>query len=186
MHGSGDTLGPDLSLIGKKYERAALLETILEPSKAIAPEYVSYVAVTDDGRGAVGFLVEKTEREVVLKDAQKQLIRIPADKLESLTAQSKSIMPDLVLCVCHGARRGRFTGVPDEFEIVFDAIGRITRMVVLDPIPVPCILGHAPATPRAESPRLSPAPMPSALAANWRRCRGIEAPGRLAGKRTAR
>ena len=97
MRGSGDTLGPDLSLIGKKYERAALLETILEPSKAIAPEYVSYVAVTDDGRGAVGFLVEKTEREVVLKDAQKQLIRIPADKLESLTAQSKSIMPDLVL-----------------------------------------------------------------------------------------
>jgi putative heme-binding domain-containing protein len=97
VNGAGDTLGPDLIRIGKKYERAALLETILDPSKAIAPEYVSYVLVTNDGRGFVGFLVEKTDREIVLKDAQKQIIRVPRDNVESLTAQSKSVMPELVL-----------------------------------------------------------------------------------------
>src|SRR5690606_27770824 len=33
VHGKGTPLGPDLSQIGRKYERATLLETILDPSK---------------------------------------------------------------------------------------------------------------------------------------------------------
>ena len=42
-------IGPDLSQIGKKYERRALLETILEPSKAIAPEYIVHLVETTGG-----------------------------------------------------------------------------------------------------------------------------------------
>src|SRR5262249_30924307 len=46
--GTGSTLGPDLSQIGKKYTRAQILESILEPSKSIDPKYVTYLLETTD------------------------------------------------------------------------------------------------------------------------------------------
>lgn len=97
VRGNGGKVGPDLTLIGKKYERATMLETILDPSKAIAPEYVSYVASLEDGRRFAGFIADKDDREVVLRDAQGKLIRIPPGDIESLDPQSKSMMPELVL-----------------------------------------------------------------------------------------
>ncbi len=97
IEGSGGTLGPDLSLIGKKYERAAMLETIMDPSRGIAPEFVSYLVETVDGQSYLGFITEKTDKEIVLKDAQSKLIRLPAKSIESTTPQKKSIMPELVL-----------------------------------------------------------------------------------------
>jgi putative membrane-bound dehydrogenase-like protein len=95
--GRGGLLGPDLSAIGKKYERAALLETILEPSKAIAPEYVTYLVETEDGRVYLGVLQSKDEQAVILNDAQSKSIRIPQDNIASITEQRISLMPELVL-----------------------------------------------------------------------------------------
>ena len=95
--GKGGLLGPDLSAIGKKYERAALLETILEPSRAIAPEYVTWLVETEDGRVFLGLVQSKDDKEAVLKDAQSKLIRIPQENIASITEQRTSLMPELVL-----------------------------------------------------------------------------------------
>jgi putative heme-binding domain-containing protein len=95
--GKGGLLGPDLSAIGKKYERAALLETILQPAKAIAPEYVPHLVETADGRVFIGLLEPEDEKEIVLKDAQSKIIRISKDNVGSITRQQTSLMPDLVL-----------------------------------------------------------------------------------------
>ncbi|HQU47434.1 MAG TPA: HEAT repeat domain-containing protein, partial [Pirellulales bacterium] len=64
VHNVGAAIGPDLSMIGKKYERATLLETILDPSKAIAPEYTAYLLETTRGQVYAGFLVEKDDKRV--------------------------------------------------------------------------------------------------------------------------
>jgi putative heme-binding domain-containing protein len=97
VQGQGGSVGPDLSQIGKKYERATLLETILQPSKAIAPEYYAYLLETTRGQVYAGFVVEKTDQQVVLKDANAQLIRVPAAEVAELAKQEKSLMPELVL-----------------------------------------------------------------------------------------
>jgi putative membrane-bound dehydrogenase-like protein len=96
-NGKGDLLGPDLSAIGKKYERAALLETILEPSKAISHEFVPFLIETEDGRVFVGHVVSKDDKEVILKDAQSKTVRIPQDNIASITEQRTSLMPELIL-----------------------------------------------------------------------------------------
>src|SRR6185437_2512309 len=96
-HNMGATIGPDLSQIGKKYERATLLETILDPSKAIAPEYVPYLLETEAGQIFVGYVVEKTDDKVVLKDAQGKLVSVATGEVETLEPQKKSLMPELVL-----------------------------------------------------------------------------------------
>lgn len=95
--GQGTALGPDLTQIHKKYNRVQLLETILEPSKAIDPKYVTYVAETADGRVVTGLLVDRNDQEVVLKDAQAKVVRIPATEIELIAPQQKSLMPELLL-----------------------------------------------------------------------------------------
>jgi putative heme-binding domain-containing protein len=97
ISGRGGKLGPDLSQIGKKYSRAQLLESILEPSKFIDPMYITRLVETTSGKVFTGLLVEQTDREVVLRDAKDQLIRIPANEVELVVPQRQSIMPDLQL-----------------------------------------------------------------------------------------
>jgi putative heme-binding domain-containing protein len=93
----GQTIGPDLTKIGAKYERAAMLEQILEPSRTIEPQYASYLVETKDGRVLSGLIAEKTAREVVLKDARGQTVRVPGGEVERLVPQARSIMPELLL-----------------------------------------------------------------------------------------
>lgn len=93
----GGTLGPELSQIGKKYERKTLLETIIDPSKAIAPEFVPQLLETKSGQVYAGFLVEKTVDHVVLKDVNSRLVRVDTDEIEAIVPQQKSLMPELVL-----------------------------------------------------------------------------------------
>ena len=93
----GKEIGPELTTIGKKYSRAQLLESILEPSKLIDPKYVTYLAELDDGRLVTGLLLKKDDSEVVLKDAQDKEFRITAKEIERLVPVRQSLMPDLLL-----------------------------------------------------------------------------------------
>jgi putative heme-binding domain-containing protein len=95
--GEGSTLGPDLSAIGKKLDRARILESILEPSKSIEPQYTQYVVETKDGRIHTGILSEKSAAQIVLKSQGDKETRIPADQVAVLAPQRTSIMPELLL-----------------------------------------------------------------------------------------
>jgi putative heme-binding domain-containing protein len=97
VQGEGSTLGPDLSQIAKKYTRAQLLESLLEPSKFIDPKYAAYLVETADGQAHTGVLVERNAKEVVLRDARDQAIRIPAGKVSTLAPQKASLMPEQLL-----------------------------------------------------------------------------------------
>jgi len=97
IQNEGGAVGPDLSQIGKKYARAALLETILEPSRAVAPEFIAYLVETSAGQVHSGLLVTKNNEEVVLRDIEDRRIRIAADQVELMVPQQKSLMPELLL-----------------------------------------------------------------------------------------
>jgi putative heme-binding domain-containing protein len=93
----GESFGPDLTQIGAKYTRPQLLEHILEPSKHIDPQFVTYVCRTKKGEDYSGILVEKTADRVVLRDAQKHDAAIPAADVQRLVPQQLSAMPDALL-----------------------------------------------------------------------------------------
>lgn len=97
VSGQGTDLGPDLSHIAFKYNRANLLDNILNPSKTIAPGYATYVVRTKSGDIYSGFLLSKTNREIVLKDQQRKQIRIPAADVQRMAAQPISAMPEGLL-----------------------------------------------------------------------------------------
>lgn len=93
----GETLGPDLTKIGAKYDKAALLEQMLEPSKTIDPVYTTYLLETTDGRVISGLAVETNAAGVVLKDAQGKSTRLAKGEIERMVPQTRSLMPELLL-----------------------------------------------------------------------------------------
>ena len=95
--GQGRPIGPDLSLRVPQLTAAQILESILEPSQTIAPEYVVQLAKTRDGETTSGFLRGRTATETVLLDATGRELRIPNSEIESLTPQKLSLMPEGLL-----------------------------------------------------------------------------------------
>ncbi|HYV35813.1 MAG TPA: hypothetical protein VE988_08930, partial [Gemmataceae bacterium] len=93
----GGAAGPDLSQIGKKLDRAKILESILEPSKDIDPAFVANAVQLNDGRVVIGLIVSRNDKELVLRDAQAKDHRFAAADVESVTPQRQSLMPEQLL-----------------------------------------------------------------------------------------
>jgi putative heme-binding domain-containing protein len=93
----GGEVGPDLSEIGKKYDRAKILENILDPSKEIDPKFQTYLVATKAGQVLTGVVVERIPESVSLRDAQNKLLRLATADIEQIASQQQSIMPDLLL-----------------------------------------------------------------------------------------
>ena len=134
VRGRGGDVGPELTQIGRKYDRRALLETILDPSRAIAPEYVPHVLETVEGRVLAGFVVQNDDQRVVLKDIEGRTMRVAAEDVAVLEPQSRSLMPELVL---------RDVTAQDAADLLAylvdlkDAVQQVGRFRVLGPFPLP-------------------------------------------------
>ena len=95
--GVGQAVGPDLDVVGKKYDTEQLLTNILNPSQTIDPQFRTYVVETTEGRVYTGVLRERTADAIALVDAQGKERRLPADDVEFISPQPTSLMPDLLL-----------------------------------------------------------------------------------------
>jgi putative membrane-bound dehydrogenase-like protein len=92
--GKGGQIGPDLSMIGKKSPREALLESILHPSKAIADQYLTWSVTTKRGVIVQGLLIQDDETGVVIRDAEGRDTRVGVKNIEKKEKVLKSLMPE--------------------------------------------------------------------------------------------
>ncbi len=90
----GTAVGPDLTTIGKMRSREDLLESILEPSRRIEPQFAAYTAHTADGRFITGLVVKRDDKQIVLRDAENKEIRLAAGEVEELRPSRTSLMPE--------------------------------------------------------------------------------------------
>jgi putative heme-binding domain-containing protein len=93
----GLSVGPELTAIGKTRTKTDLLESLLEPSRRIDPQYTSYLVKTLDGRSFTGLLVKRDDKQIVLRDALNMDVTVSADNLESVQPSRVSLMPDGLL-----------------------------------------------------------------------------------------
>lgn len=94
MGNQGQAIGPDLSGIGKKFDKAALVDAIVNPSAAIVFGYEPWLVNTSDGNTFFGFLLSENKQSIVLKDMAGQKHVIDLNKIISRKKQEKSLMPD--------------------------------------------------------------------------------------------
>jgi putative heme-binding domain-containing protein len=91
MNGQGGVIGPDLSNLPQR-DYASVLRDISEPSYAINPDYISYVASLKDGRVLTG-TVRTDGDKVLVSDTNAKVITIRRDQIDELHAAPISIMP---------------------------------------------------------------------------------------------
>src|SRR5207237_5219211 len=68
--GAGGQVGPDLASIGASAQVDYLIESILQPNKAIKENYHSLLVTTFTGRLFHGIKVRQTKTELILREAE--------------------------------------------------------------------------------------------------------------------
>jgi putative heme-binding domain-containing protein len=88
-------LGPDLAAMGRGVSDVALVESILEPSKAIKAGFETVTIATADGRTVTGLLAEERPDAVVLRDPARggRPLAITRDRIEQRSRGGPSLMP---------------------------------------------------------------------------------------------
>ncbi len=92
--GAGGQVGPDLSSIGASAQVDYLIESLLEPSKAIKENYHALLVSTNRGHLLTGIKVRQTRTALVLRTDQDREIEVPLKDVEEQTPSKTSLMPD--------------------------------------------------------------------------------------------
>lgn len=95
FEGRGGHVGPDLSNAARLIGRRKLIESIVDPSKEIAPRYIPWLLITKDGRSMTGLLVTEgpADLETYSDSTGKLFILNPANIAERHPLTT-SIMPE--------------------------------------------------------------------------------------------
>ncbi len=94
MGEKGNAIGPELTRIGKKFDKMGLLDAIINPSAAILLGYEPWLINTTDGGSFYGFLISENKQAVVIRDVAGQQHIIAINKISSRQKQNKSLMPE--------------------------------------------------------------------------------------------
>jgi putative heme-binding domain-containing protein len=93
MQDRGQVIGPDLSGLGSRPKEAILVD-LLDPSRVVSADYVSYSLVTRAGDTLVGVLAAETATSVTLRRAGQPDETILRSQIQDWRAEGKSLMPD--------------------------------------------------------------------------------------------
>jgi len=90
----GGAIGPELNGVGRRFSRAYLIESILEPSRAIAPSYQNWALKLKDGRVLNGVRLAENESSFTLGDQQGAKHVFAKGDIEQQQMLSLSLMPE--------------------------------------------------------------------------------------------
>ncbi len=93
-HGDiGGGVGPDLSSVGKRFQKKELLQSILYPSHFISDQYATKTVATASGRTFNGVIREKKDGSVVVLDPEGNEVFVAAEDIDEIVPNKKSTMP---------------------------------------------------------------------------------------------
>src|SRR5579872_2864259 len=104
INGKGGRFGPELSEVGASRTRAAIVDSVrnpshhlawglAEPTKEFPQEYESVTAVTADGKEIKGVTLNEDSFSVQIMDTNEQIHLLEKDKLKSFHTSRESAMP---------------------------------------------------------------------------------------------
>ena len=90
---AGQAIGPSLENLTSRTDRA-LVEAILDPNRAVGPEFQSYLVQTDDDRILVGVIEAEVGNSLTLAQADGKRVTIRRDEIEAMKSTGLSLMPE--------------------------------------------------------------------------------------------
>jgi putative heme-binding domain-containing protein len=91
--GEGGRIGPALDRIASRRSAEFVMESILEPSKEIAPEYEAVVVATREGRVIVGLRINETNFSIQLTEENGRFHSFLKRDLDEWKILRTSLMP---------------------------------------------------------------------------------------------
>ncbi len=91
----GGETGPDLSVIGRIANRDRIIDSILNPSKEIPPQFVQHIIDAKNGESYSGILTsEQADGTVALLMSDGRGVIIPGSQISSRHISKVSLMPE--------------------------------------------------------------------------------------------
>ena len=94
MSDQGESVGPDLTALGSRFSRIYIAESILEPSRTIAPSFGTSVVTLQSGQVLSGIKVAESDTMLTLADNQGQRHVVAKDAVEEQETSPLSTMPE--------------------------------------------------------------------------------------------
>lgn len=89
----GDTVGPELTSVARRFTRRETLESILFPAHVISDQYMSKKVLTLDGKVYVGLVSDDGAGSIAVRDSRNQITRINDADIDQVLPNNSSIMP---------------------------------------------------------------------------------------------
>jgi putative membrane-bound dehydrogenase-like protein len=90
----GEAIGPDLTGVGGRFARIHIIESILQPSRTIAPSYGTLVVALKSGKVLGGVKLAETETTLTLADNQGQRHTLAKNDIDTQQPSAVSTMPE--------------------------------------------------------------------------------------------
>jgi putative heme-binding domain-containing protein len=95
IEGRGGLTGPDLSVIGRSLDRAKLVQSILKPSRDIAPQFVAQTIQTRGGESHTGLVQRRdSDGSITLLPADGRKMMVLGGDITSVEPSAVSLMPE--------------------------------------------------------------------------------------------
>ena len=91
--GEGFALGPDMVTV-KTAGREKNLESILDPNREVAPQYIAYEIETKDGESILGIIASETATSLTLRQAFGKDSVLLRSTIKTMKSQGQSLMPE--------------------------------------------------------------------------------------------
>ncbi|MEM9588920.1 MAG: c-type cytochrome, partial [Planctomycetota bacterium] len=88
----GESIGPDLTGVARRFTRREILESVLYPAHVISSQYASKKVLTLSGQVHIG-LVSNEANGILVRDANNQVTRIDSDEIDQILPSTSSAMP---------------------------------------------------------------------------------------------
>jgi putative heme-binding domain-containing protein len=93
----GDTVGPDLTNVSKRFQKKEILESILFPSHVISDQFASQTVVTKNGKSYVGMVSPRGDGSMIVLQANGEKVTIVEGDVAETSRNKVSSMPDGLL-----------------------------------------------------------------------------------------
>ncbi len=94
MSDQGESIGPDLTGVGARFSRIHLVESILEPSRTIAPSFGTFVVTLKNGKTLNGVKVAETDTTMTFADNTGLKHQLTKASIDEVQPSQVSTMPE--------------------------------------------------------------------------------------------
>jgi putative heme-binding domain-containing protein len=94
---TGESHGPDLTNVARRFSKREILEAILFPSHVVSDQYASKSVRTTDGKVLTGLVTTDAEGNATIRTATLETVVVPADEIDEVAASKVSSMPEKLL-----------------------------------------------------------------------------------------